>query len=85
MKLSAFAIHDEKACSFMTPVYFNYKGQASRWFEDLIKENNNPISKHPEDYSLYHIGYFNQYDARLEALNVPELVIRANDFQNIGA
>lgn len=85
MKMSAFSIRDEKAQAFMQPFYFNYKGQASRTLEDLLKERDNPIAKHPEDYSLYHLGYFDPHTGRLEPLNVPELICHATDFQPVGA
>lgn len=85
MKLSAFSILDAKAQSFMQPFYFNYKGQASRTLEDILKEKDHPIAKHPEDYSLYLLGTFDPFTGRLEPLEVPELVCRATDFQPIGA
>lgn len=80
-ELSVFAVLDSKANAFMTPVHFMYKGQATRWFDDVLKERDLPFSKHPEDYSLYHLGYFDQYTGRLETLTAPELIIRATEIQ----
>lgn len=77
--LSVFAIFDQKANNFMSPTYFNYKGQASRWFEDILKERDLPFSKHPEDYALYHLGTFDQYTGKFESLTAPDLVIRATE------
>jgi len=85
MKLSAFCIRDEKAQAFMTPIHFHYKGQASRWFEDQLSDKNVPMHLHPEDYSLYHVGYFDPFSGALERLNTPELVCHATDFKPVGA
>ena len=84
MKLSVFSIHDRKAKAFLQPFYFDYKGQATRAFEDILKQKDNPVSKHPEDYSLHMLGTFDPLSGRLESLDVPEFIMNATDFEPNG-
>lgn len=55
-----FAIRDDKAEAYMAPIQFVTRGQAVRWFSDLMHDSNQELSKHPEDYKLMWLG---DYDA----------------------
>lgn len=74
MILSVFTILDSKIGSYMNPFYAKNKGQALRDFIDLMKDSQSVISKHPEDYSLYEIGSFDQDSACLKPFKVLEFV-----------
>lgn len=58
-KLQIFAVYDKKALAYNNPFYYHQKGQALRGFEDAINDTQSPFSKHPEDFSLFHLGEFN--------------------------
>lgn len=80
MILNIFSIFDEKAQAFSRPVLFNALGQALRSFSDLAKDKTTDIASHPEDFSLYHIGEFDDADAQIKSYPQPRLIARAAEF-----
>lgn len=58
-KILIFAIFDKKAAAYMAPFYFPQKGQALRAFEDSVNDPQSGFFKHPEDYSLFQLGEYN--------------------------
>jgi hypothetical protein len=57
---NAYAIYDRKAAQYSDPVFFLTDGVALRMFEEVAKDDRAPYSKHPEDYSVRHIGTYDQ-------------------------
>ncbi len=80
MKLLAFTIYDEKAEVFARPFFTPAIGVASRMFHDLAKDLTTDVGRHPEDYSLYHIGYYRDDNARFDNNETPVLIGRATDY-----
>lgn len=62
MKQIIFAIHDGKAMAYLPPFFLHSEGMAKRSFGDCIADENHQFGKHPEDYTLFKIGEFD--DAR---------------------
>lgn len=60
-----YAIYDTAAMVYMNPVLARTRGEAERVFEDLAQDANHPIGAHPEDYSLFYIGDFNDNTGEL--------------------
>lgn len=58
MKIIVMSIRDRAIDSFSRPVYVQAIGQAVRSFQDEINNPQSEMSKHPEDYDLYHVGAF---------------------------
>jgi hypothetical protein len=58
MKQQIYSIHDSKAEAFLPPFFLNNKHLAIRAFTDGINDPNTSLYKHPEDYSLFHLGEF---------------------------
>lgn len=78
MKLFVYAVHDVKAGTFMTPFFMQSNGAAIRSFFDAVKDTNHPISKHPEDYTLFHVGTWDDDSGQLVGI-VPEAMVKALD------
>lgn len=55
-KLQIFAVYDKKSVAYANPFFYHQKGQALRAFEDAVNDPQSPLSKHPEDFSIFHIG-----------------------------
>lgn len=79
MDLKIFSIYDEKAKAYFPPQFQPQIGQAIRTFTDIVNNPETQLHKHPEDYSLYHIGSFNDDNAKLESLNEPQFLARASE------
>ena len=58
-----FSIYDNVAQIFEPPFTEKNKGTAIRRIQDLIQNNaNSPYAKFPDNFALYHIGYFDSDD-----------------------
>lgn len=71
MKIKIFTIYDSKAECYLTPFFLNEEGLAIRLFSDTINNPEHSFAKHPEDYTLFNIGAYNDADALLVANNAP--------------
>lgn len=59
-----FTVFDCKAEAYLTPFFMQTKGAAIRAFTDAVNEPGHTFNKHPEDYTLFEIGKWN--DERAE-------------------
>jgi hypothetical protein len=70
-----FSIYDNVAQLFEPPFTEKNKGTAIRRIQDLIQNNiNSPYSKFPDNFVLFHIGYYDSSVAGILDLE-PEQVI----------
>lgn len=60
MKLVICAVRDRAIDAFGTPFFVQSIGMAVRSFTDELnrKAPDNQLSNHPEDFDLYHLGYY---------------------------
>lgn len=59
MKMQLVSIRDRAADVFGVPTFVHSLGAAIRSFGDEInKKDGNPLSGHPEDFDLYHVGEY---------------------------
>lgn len=65
MKLTMYSLYDSAAEAYMRPFFFLTDGQAIRSFEDICMDATHEVAKHPECYSLWKIGYFQDNNATL--------------------
>ena len=74
MKLKVYSIFDKAAKAYNTPFFMHNKALALRAFEDNVNsaEENN-ISKHPEQFSLFCLGEYDDSKGTFELLQQPEL------------
>lgn len=56
MKHNVFCIYDSKAQAFLTPFFLPTVGMAVRVFSDCVNSDDHQFGKHPEDYTLFHLG-----------------------------
>ena len=66
-----FTVYDSKAEMYLTPFYQNTINQARRVFSDIINNHEHQFSKNPEDYTLFHVGEYNDKDASFNMLDTP--------------
>ena len=58
MRVMVYTIFDTASGAAMRPFFAQGDGAAMREFSDLAVNAEHPIGKHPEDYSLFRIGQF---------------------------
>lgn len=76
------SIYDKGIEGYMRPFFVVGLGQAMRMFEDLVKDPEHDISKHPEDYSLFEIASFDDRTASLDAIE-PHCLARAHELKQL--
>lgn len=58
MILEVFAIHDRQGGFYSQPFFVQSAGIARRTFQEMAADPNNQVGRYPEDFSLYHLGQF---------------------------
>lgn len=69
-----YSIYDKAAKAYNTPFFMHNKALAIRAFSDNVnsKEENN-ISKHPDQFSLFYLGEYDDSKAQFNINDQPEL------------
>ena len=73
MKLNAYTIYDVASGVYMRPFFSQADGQAVRGFKDIATDADHEVGKHPEDYTLYRIGSFNDTTGKMEGEELEKL------------
>lgn len=61
------AVYDKKAESFGELVTFDSDAAAVRAFGDILADNRTMVGRHPEDYQLVRLGYFDHLHGSVSA------------------
>lgn len=79
MLYRVFAVRDLKAESFNRPFFLPSIGMAERSFTDEVNRpaDDNVMNRYPADFSLYHLGNWDDETARFDQFDVPTLVAHA--------
>lgn len=75
--MKMFAIRDVKAEGYNTPFFQPTFGLAERAFKDACQDEKTTLAKHPEDYSLYYLGEFDQTSGQMKIEDTPKHVCNA--------
>lgn len=74
MKTQLFCVYDSKAAFYGRPFHAINHDVALRTARDLANDPRGEVNKHPEDYSLFHIGEFDDQTGKV-SMNEPILHI----------
>lgn len=90
MIMQVYSIFDVAAGAYARPFFVQTDGQAMRAFGDLVKDTSNDVGKHPEDYTLFRIGSYNDSKGLLsgetpEALATGLEMVAASDPKKIAS
>lgn len=80
MKIKVFSVYDAKAAYFGPPFFDQREESAIRQFSDVVNDGRNKDNQwhsHPEDFSLFMIGEFNNENGVLTGC-VPQSLITAS-------
>ena len=67
-----FSVFDEKAEAFLPPFYLPREAMAIRTFTDTVNNPESPLNRHPEDYTLFHFGQFDNVIGAFELFASPK-------------
>lgn len=74
MKTKMFSVFDSKAACYGTPFFMPMESMAIRAFSDLVNDGTTLVSKHPEDFSLFLVGSFEDSLATFDSVKPTNLV-----------
>lgn len=80
METKIFSIYDDKAKAYMMPFYSPQTGSAIRAVVTQLKDPNSMLSQHPNDFTLYEIGVFNDQDGILDPAQPALFVGKLSDY-----
>lgn len=81
MKLKVLACFDSKAGVFSVPFFLTTVSLGLRAFSDAANIPDHAINKHPEDYSLFLLGEWNDENGAFIALPEPKSLGNALNFK----
>lgn len=74
MKHEMFVIYDSKAEAFLTPFFCKTEGMALRSVLQAMRDPSSQFSQFPEDFALWRIGTYQDFDGTFELLDSPTIV-----------
>ncbi len=60
MLLRAFSVYDSKVEAYMRPFFMQTEAEALRAFRETVNDGQSSFFKHPEDYTLFKVGTFDE-------------------------
>lgn len=78
MKFVIVSVYDSKTEAFGRPFFVPTEGAGIRSFLDEVNRiaDDNPLSKHPGDYQLYLLGYFDDSDGQFKNVSPVKLLVQ---------
>lgn len=58
MKHNMYSVYDAKSESYTLPFFDHAQGRALRTFADCVQDPEHQFGKHPEDYTLFDVGTY---------------------------
>ncbi|UDN67636.1 nonstructural protein [robinz microvirus RP_78] len=75
MILQIFSVRDVQAEAFMQPFFAPAIGAALRSLTDAVNDEKHEFSKHSSDYTLYHLGSFDDNTGMVIPEDTPKRII----------
>lgn len=83
MRLLMYSIHDVKAGAYLPPFFMHSDGVALRLFSDSCNDREHAFGKHPEDYTLFCLGYFEDDEGSVTAMGAKQSMGNGVDFKKL--
>ena len=71
MTLNIFTVFDSKAGLYLQPFFSQSTGTAIREFSSAANTSEHAFHIHASDFTLFHLGEFDQADGKFNLLNAP--------------
>lgn len=85
MILQVFAVYDSKAKAFAHPFFCPNAELAKRYFADGANDPTLQLCKNAEDFSLFHLGEWNDADATFTLNTAPAPLGFAANFKKVNS
>lgn len=81
MKKAILSVHDEVSQCFANPFFSTNVGTGIRDFMNACRDENTQLGRNPQDFNLYHLGDFDDVEAKWEIFSAPVRVALGISFQ----
>jgi len=72
-----FTVFDSKADAYLVPFFQQSAGVALRIFEDLANDPEHQFFRHPEDFTLFSLGTYDDQNASFDLDKTPSPLAKA--------
>lgn len=69
MTTNMYAVFDVKSEAYLQPFFFKTHGLAIRAITDCVNDENHQFCKYASDYTLFHVGIFDDSNGSFESVN----------------
>lgn len=83
MITQVFTVFDSKTLAYLPPFFAPTPGAAMRSFIDAVGQSGHEFNKHPEDYTLFHLGSFDDCDGTFANLETKKSLGVASEVKAI--
>jgi len=66
--MKVFTVYDSAARKYLEPFFAETVEVACRMFRALVNKDGHQFNRFPEDYTLFHIGSYNDDEGQLSAI-----------------
>jgi len=77
-----FTIYDSKIEAYLQPFFMPTKGAAIRAVTDTLASPDHIFAKHPEDYTLFHLGSYEDGKSTFEIRGTPQSLAVLSELVN---
>lgn len=85
MKMLMCAVYDKGIEAYMQPFFVRHKSEAIRSFADAVGKADTPFCTHPEDFTLFVLGEYDDNTGAIVPLSVTEKVITAMECRAVSS
>lgn len=69
-----YSMYDTAVKAYMQPIFADATGGLIRELTDLLKNQDHAFTKHPEDYTLFQIGTYDEKTAEIIPCNPTKII-----------
>lgn len=81
MESKMFAVYDSAVKAYLRPFQMSTRGEALRAWTDLVNDNSTNFCKHPQDYTLFELGSYDQETGKFTNHLTPQSLGVAVEFK----
>lgn len=67
----AFTVYDSKIGAYLAPFFMKSRGEALRAWMDIVNDEKSAFNKHPEDFTLFEVGEYDDEKGQFKNLLTP--------------
>ncbi len=78
--LKIYTVFDSKPHAYLPPFFMKSNGEAVRAFSDTVNNPESSFNKHPEDYTLFELGNYDESTGKIETFDAMVALGNAVEF-----